>query len=64
VGAASSHNYLYLPMPNRVNRGWKPLPQSIALNLTYLGFFLGLQKIFFSIKLTVFWPAAALTPDT
>ena len=49
---ASSHDYHYLP--NRFNRGWKPLPQSISLNLTSWGFFHGPKEVSFSIKLAAF----------
>ena len=48
LGVASSHDYRYLP--NRVNRGWKPLPQSVSLNLTSLGFFSWFQRAFLMIK--------------
>jgi hypothetical protein len=39
--------------PNRVNRGWKPLPQPIWLKLTFL-LFLGSAEVSVSIKMAAF----------
>jgi hypothetical protein len=49
-------------MPNRVNRGWKPFPQSISLNLTSLGFFSWFQKGFFFDQTGRFFASSDATP--
>ena len=53
--AGHDHGYL----PDRVNRGWKPLPQSKSLKLTSPILFLGSEEFSFSIKLA----ALAARPD-
>jgi len=51
VGVAFSHDHWYLP--DRDNRGWKPLPQSKTVILPPLTF-LGSKEVSSSIKLAAF----------